>query len=304
MDSATCPAPITDYKKFLAEYMAEAKVQEDKYFAENRERLQAKYKRELTYEQVHAIHNYERACDLHQNSCKFCDGTRCWRGDPFPKIPKLAPDLLSHEMVTCPVYLQIQIKSKLKSARIPERYIGKTLDDYDADRFNQRAIEYAEESLNVRHGAYFYGSFGTGKTFLAAIIAQQWLRAKKSVIFIKVPCLLSDIRSTFNDSEKKKVTEQDILKEIFRADLLVLDDFGMEKPSKFTGTTLCNIIDQRYDREVPTIITSNNSPQEAAQELNNAKDGANINGSRILDRIIESMKIIKFGGGSRRMSLE
>ena len=187
-------------------------------------------------------------------------------------------------------------KLALKSARIPKRYLGKTLADYKVDANNKNAVYYAEHSLEIECGAFLYGKCGCGKTFLAALIAQMWLAAGKSVIFIKVPALLDDLRATYNGTGN----ESDIYQAMHRADLLILDDMGMEKPSRYAGTTLCKIIDDRYDNDAPVIITSNNTLATIEYDLNHAHDGENLNGSRIADRLKEFCKPIQLKGESRR----
>lgn len=192
---------------------------------------------------------------------------------------------------------QRDLEKSVRSSRIPDRYIGKTLEDYACDAHNRNAVEYAKQASKLNCGAYFYGECGTGKTFLASIIAQEFLRNGDSVLFVKVPSLLDDIKATFGGQG----SELAILDELRAATLVVLDDFGMEKPTQWAGATLCKVLDMRYDNpHGRTLITSNLSPKELAERLNNASDGANLNGSRIFDRLKEICKPILLKGTSRR----
>ena len=192
---------------------------------------------------------------------------------------------------------QRQLEKAVRSSRIPDRYVGKTFDDYKVDASNRNAVTFAKQALNSKIGAYFYGECGTGKTFLASIIAQEFMHAGKSAVFIKVPSLLDDIKATFNGQGR----EVDMLDELQAATLVVLDDFGMEKPTQWAGATLCKVLDMRYDNpHGRTLITSNLSPSELADRLNNASDGSNLNGSRIADRMKEICKPILLKGTSRR----
>ena len=246
--------------------------------------------------------------------CKGCKGLPCQKTaydkGAYPAVTVYG-DSVYTQYVTCG-YQLAELKRKkeqrerekakerqeasLKSARIPKRYLGKTLADYKMDKDNKDAIYYAQHSLELECGAYLFGECGCGKTFLAAIIAQMWLAADKSVIFIKVPALLDDLRATFNGEGK----ESAIYESMSRADLLILDDLGMEKPSRFAGTTLCKIIDDRYDNDAATIVTSNNALSVVEYDLNHAHDGENLNGSRIVDRLKQFCRPIKIKGGSRR----
>lgn len=191
---------------------------------------------------------------------------------------------------------QRDLEKSVRSSKIPDRYIGKTLEDYDCDAANKAAVGFAKSATTMNKGAYFYGECGTGKTFLASIIAQEFLRNGDSVLFVKVPSLLDDIKATFNGQG----SELTILDDIKATKLVVLDDFGMEKPTQWAGATLSKILDMRYDGKSMTLITSNLSPKELADRLNNASDGANLNGSRIFDRLKEICKPILLKGTSRR----
>ena len=197
----------------------------------------------------------------------------------------------------CKFGKQRDLAKKFRSSRIPDRYVGKTFSDYKVDSSNREAVTFAKNALKLKIGAYFFGECGTGKTFLASIIAQDFLKSGKSVLFVKVPSLLDDIKATFDG----RGNELDLLDELQAANLVVLDDFGMEKSTQWAGSTLCKILDMRYDNPTGrTIVTSNLSIDELAAHLNHASDGANLNGSRIADRLREICKPILLKGTTRR----
>ena len=235
--------------------------------------------------------------------CEGCDGTDCPKEIDKWKFPKLEFEY-EQEIVqyyTCKYGIrrkrQRELQHKFRSSRIPARYLGKTFADYQVDGSNRTAVEYAKNALKLNYGAYFYGECGTGKTFLASLIAQDFLQDGKTVLFAKVPSLLDDIRATFNGNGK----ELDLLDELRAANLVVLDDFGMEKPTQWAGSTLCKVLDMRYDNPTgKTIITSNLAPDELAKRLNSASDGQNLNGSRIADRCREICEPILLKGTTRR----
>ena len=235
--------------------------------------------------------------------CEGCDGTDCPKTHDRWRFPKLEVEWWGE---TAQYYIcdygerlkrQRNLQSKIRSSRIPARYVNKTFSDYKVDSSNREAVTFAKQALKLKVGAYFFGECGTGKTFLASIIAQDFMRSGKSVVFVKVPSLLDDIKSTFDGAGK----ELDILNELKTATLVVLDDFGMEKSTQWAGSTLCKILDIRYDNPTSrTIVTSNLSLNELAAHLNNASDGANLNGSRIADRLREICKPILLKGTTRR----
>ena len=250
---------------------------------------------EVTDGEISDILKAERDAKL----CEGCTGTcrqkhfrHCkptvvvYGGHVFPAVER------------CHYGRQLDIERDFKSARIPARYIGKTFADYTVDADNKVAVDFAKAVLKTGQGAYFYGDCGAGKTFLASIIAQEFSRAGKTVLFEKVPDLLREIRETYDGNGD----ESDKLARIATADVVILDDFGMEKSTQWAGATLCKVIDLRYDRRGGvTIITSNLSPKQLAAHLNNpVKEPPNLNGSRVADRCREICKPILLKGTSRR----
>lgn len=89
-----------------------------------------------------------------------------------------------------------------------------------------KAREYVE-SFDGKSGFFFIGEPGRGKSHLAAGIAKELTLRKKTCIFISLPRLLTEIKSTYN--KKSDVSEKDILKAMQNVDLLILDDVGAEK---------------------------------------------------------------------------
>lgn len=246
--------------------------------------------------------------------CDKCTGypcrksEKCSKGEGFKPIIQIDSRWgLSIAAMRCKPYgehfRQVALERKFKQAKIPPCYKGKTFADYRVDALNKNAVTFAKTLSQADYrGAYFYGEVGTGKTLLAAIIAQEFLSAGKSVLFEKVADLLTEFYAVYRGHGG---SEDSLLDELYNVDLLVLDDFGIEKPTQFVGATLCKILDARYNREdVTTLITSNYSLEQIKRRLNNPTDLQQgdlcLNGSRIYDRCREICKPILFKGDSRR----
>lgn len=244
--------------------------------------------------------------------CENCTGYPCRKsinigGKPVIKVDaRLGGVMILAE--DCPIYAQLDrqkdFERRIAAAKIQPRYVGKTLKDYTVDADNRNAVEFAKKVLTEKFsGAYFYGEAGTGKTYLASIIAQDFLRAGKSVLFGKVADLLTEFYEIYR--EQSGMSEQELLNRLYNVDLLILDDFGLEKPTYFVGATMCKILDARYNRTgITTLITSNYTLQTVRAKLDaptDAKpDDLCLNGSRVYDRLIEICKPINFKGKSRR----
>jgi DNA replication protein DnaC len=143
----------------------------------------------------------------------------------------------------------------------------KTFDRFDPNvpgvrRAYLRAIEYAQQPQGW---FILFGSYGTGKTHLAAAIANAVLRRDQRVIFAIVPDLLDHLRATFGpDSPVAYDHRFDLIREV---SLLVLDDLGTENTTPWAREKLYQLINHRYNQALPTVITSNLAPEAIEQRI-------------------------------------
>jgi DNA replication protein DnaC len=54
-----------------------------------------------------------------------------------------------------------------------------------------------------------------------------------------------------------QTTELELLKPVFAAEVLVLDDLGAQKPNEWVWDTVALILNSRYNDKLTTIITTN-----------------------------------------------
>ncbi len=100
----------------------------------------------------------------------------------------------------------------------------------------------------------FLGAYGTGKTHLAAAIANYRQAAGDDPIFTVVPDLLDHLRATFNPSSP--VSYDSVFNQVRNAKLLILDDLGTQNTTPWAREKLFQILNFRYETKAPTIITS------------------------------------------------
>ena len=194
--------------------------------------------------------------------CERCNGASCPKTGGF--TPYATPQVQAGNYGVFIAYGNCKVKRRqirqqfldnaFKSSQIPDRYRGKTFENYKVTEGNVNAVKCAKWVLdNPDSGLFLTGHCGCGKTMLAAIVANETLKRGKSVLFATVPQLLSSIKATF-DSEQSTAA---VMKSIETVDLLVLDDLGTEKVSDWVAETLFSIINARYNDSKQTIITSN-----------------------------------------------
>jgi DNA replication protein DnaC len=106
----------------------------------------------------------------------------------------------------------------------------------------------------------FQGDNGCGKTHLAAAIVNYQYQNKKPALFIVVPDFLDHLRSTF--SPESKISYDQLFESVKNAPLLVLDDFGKQTTTPWANEKLYQVINYRYNAQLPTVITTNCSTDE------------------------------------------
>jgi len=97
------------------------------------------------------------------------------------------------------------------------------------------------------------GSYGCGKTHLAAAIANERVHQGKSAIFVVVPDLLDHLRATFSPIAQTSYDKR--FEEIRNAPMLVLDDLGTQSATPWAQEKLYQLFNHRYNARLPTIIT-------------------------------------------------
>ena len=131
----------------------------------------------------------------------------------------------------------------------------------DEQKYNlEYAYKVAKDFADDPKGwLFFTGRYGTGKTHLAAAIANDALNKGKEVIFQPVPDLLDQLRVTYGGMTE---SYQDRFTRISQAPLLILDDLGAQSPTAWAEEKLYQIINYRYVNRIPTVITSNVNPRD------------------------------------------
>lgn len=134
-------------------------------------------------------------------------------------------------------------------------------------------------------GLLLYGTCGTGKTFFAACIANALLDEGYTVQMTNFARLTNQLQGTFE--------KQEIIDELNRKSLVIIDDLGAERKSEYMQEQVFNIIDARYRSGLPLIITTNLTADEI-------KKPQEIGYARIYDRILEKCIPVAVEGTSRR----
>lgn len=109
------------------------------------------------------------------------------------------------------------------------------------------------------------GTYGCGKTHLAAAIGNIRLAQGDIVLFITTPDLLDHLRGTYAPGADTGYDE--LFDRVRDVPLLILDDLGVENPSPWAREKLFQLLNHRYSHMRPTVITTNSSLEDIDQRL-------------------------------------
>lgn len=160
----------------------------------------------------------------------------------------------------------------------------KSLDSYDVSGHSslRKALEAAKRWVNGEppQWLYMYSSEpGLGKTHLASAALAARIRAGRIGRFTKFAAMQRDLLSAPFDQK------QAVFRKYARPPLLVLDEIGAERASEYSVTLLFEVIDERYDHNLPTWLNSNLSLGELAEKYAPTEDEKAA--KRIMNRIYE-----------------
>jgi len=181
---------------------------------------------------------------------------------------------------------------RLKQATIAQ---VKELTDFDWS-FNPkiprgRLCELATGRFVAQHqGVLLIGPPGVGKSHAAVAIAVGTIRAGYRVL----------VKSTFDlaqDFAEAAATDtrRDLVEQLTRVDLLVLEDFGMRKLGPTAAEDLLEVFVRRHEK-TSTLITTNRPTEDWGQFLGDVPAT-----TAILDRFLEHAEILPMQGKSYRL---
>ena len=200
------------------------------------------------------------------NECPLCKGKGWLRHDvPFghPDFGKVVPcqctakEFEQERLIRLERYSNLGPLTRLTFDNLLPR--GRSSDPQNQERFAkccQIARAFAE---NPKGWLVLSGPSGCGKTHLAAAIANSRLTGGDSVFFVIVPDLLDHLRTTFSPSSD--VAYDELFERVRNSPLLVLDDLGSQSSTPWAEEKLFQILNHRFNAELPTVVTVNSLKQ-------------------------------------------
>jgi DNA replication protein DnaC len=142
---------------------------------------------------------------------------------------------------------------------------GRSAEPARRERFRRvyaAAVEYAAQPSGW---LVLLGPSGCGKTHLAAAIANARIEAGAPSVFQVVPDLLDYLRAAF--SPTSEITYDDLFENVRNAPLLILDDLGTHSATPWAQEKLFQILNHRYNAQLPLVVTTNHRLEELDERL-------------------------------------
>ncbi len=140
------------------------------------------------------------------------------------------------------------------------------------------------------HNLFFYGTVGTGKSFLSGCIAKELLQSGHSVIYFSASGLF-DTLARYSFDIKAKENLHGFCEDIYGCDLLIIDDLGTEVTNSFVTTQLFSCLNERHLRRKATVISTNISLEELRDRYSD----------RIFSRVTSNFSLCKLTGPDIRL---
>lgn len=195
-------------------------------------------------------------------------------------------------------------RSLFQSLYVPKEVLNARFLEIEINPERIDAIQTAEKYVKdfvpgkTKHGLYFYGDFGVGKTYVMCAIANE-LALLKNVksLMVYTPDFFRDLKNAIgSDRFQEKLTY------IKTVPLLILDDIGAEAISGWIrDEVLGSILQYRMMENLPTLYSSNYDYNELEEHLAYSEKAGTelLKAKRIMERI-RHYTISKYIGGKNR----
>lgn len=217
--------------------------------------------------------------------CERCDNDGYYYEyrDIYPGMPPLLYSI----KCKCGKNGVIKFESKIAASGVGENFSSKTFETfrdstdeltYVKNKASDYSLSFSENQYNSNNSILICGKVGSGKTHLAAAISNRLMEMGFGLEYFEYRERIMKLKQINMDYEKYK-KEMDKIK---NAKVLFIDDLFKGKITEADTNAIYEVINNRYQRKMPIIITSERSYNDLL-EIDEAI------GSRILEMCKENI---------------
>lgn len=201
----------------------------------------------------------------------------------------------------CHCFRQAEISLLYEQSNLKQMLVKENFDTLSYSYFEGEALisyrqavekckKFATNFKTSYQNLFFYGTVGTGKTFLSNCIARDCIEMGCSVIYFSASNLF-DLLSRNAYSFKNQEDMSSLCSDLYTCDLLVIDDLGTETATAFTLSHFFTCLNERLLRRKSIIISTNLSLEDCRNRYQD----------RIFSRITSNFEFCKLTGPDIRM---
>ncbi len=164
------------------------------------------------------------------------------------------------------------VDQRIRESRVPAHTRGRGLPVLEKTEGNRKAFALVNAFLDGKVDpplALFIGIPGVGKTTLAYVIAWAYLEEADRVVYYQAEELLNELQTNLEDGK----AFGRIWARLKEADLVVLDDVGVQNRTPWRDAQLDTLVDFRYREKLPLVMTTNKLDL-SERILDRVKEGA------------------------------
>ena len=179
-------------------------------------------------------------------------------------------------------------KDNYMKKRLQKYNFENVSDTYEDTFIINQLIKFTDLCIKseMKNGLIIFGNIGYEKTYLAACIANKMIEQNKIALMEKSSSIIDRIKGSFN---KEGLSEMEIIELYSNVDMLIIDDFGNENLSKWALEKLYKIISNRYDNELPIVITTRYNKEQLIEQLSTEND------TEIAEEIVKVLNEMCYG---------
>ena len=224
--------------------------------------------------------NYDKSMSEYER-CNFEKAIQFWKKFDFEQEEKQRQE--KYRKIINSIYKDNYMKKRLQKYNFEN-----LIDTYDDTSIINQLIKFTDLCIEseMKNGLIIYGNIGFEKTYFGACIANKMIENNKIVLMEKSSSIIDKIKESFN---KDGLSQTQIIELYSNVDMLIIDDLGNENSSKWALEKLYKIISNRYDNELPIVITTRYTKEQLIEQLFTEND------TEIAEEIVEVLNEMCYG---------